>query len=150
MPRRKYAEHTSVPIGRSQEDLRQLVMGRGATGWALGEDEGRAVVQFRLAGRVLRFKLSMLRKLTDFEVKRGQKPSRVDAREERRLWRSLVMAVKAKLVIAEDGIETFDEVFLANIVTPDGDTIGERVTAQIPSMLSDGRPIALLSDGVIS
>lgn len=32
-------------------------------------------------------------------------------------------------------------------VTPDGDTIGERLSAQIPEMLTGDRPIALLSDG---
>lgn len=145
--RRKYAADTSVPVGRSQDQLRQLVLDRGASGWALGEDEGRAIIQFRLAGRVLRFRIHLMQKPSDLEAKRGVKPHRVDAKEERRLWRSLYMAVKAKLVIAEDGIEAFDEVFLANIVTPEGDTIGERLAAQIPAMLSEGKPIALLSDG---
>lgn len=145
--RKRFAEHTKVPVGRSQDQLRQLVIDRGATGWALGEDDGRALVQFRMANRVLRFRLNMTVTLTEFERKKGVKPRRVDEKEERRLWRSLHMAIKAKLVIAEDGIETFDEVFLANIVTPDGDTIGERAARQIPAMVSEGKPIALLGDG---
>lgn len=138
--RRRFAQRTSVSVGRSQEELRQLVLDRGATGWAIGEDGTRACVQFRMEGRVLRFRLNL-------QDQAELSPTFVDDQEKRRLWRSLVMAVKAKLIIAEDGIETFDEVFLANIVTPDGDTIGERIGAQIPAMLADGSPIALLGAG---
>lgn len=140
--RRQFAEKTKVSVGRTQEELRKLVLERGATGWAIGEDEGRALVQFRLSGRVLRFRVN----LTQAPGRGRAEAKRVDEREERRRWRSLFMAVKAKLVIAEDGIESFDEIFLANIVTPDGDTIADRLIPQIAPMLEQGKPILLLPE----
>lgn len=122
---RKYAQDTSVPVGRSQEAIRQLVLDRGADGWMVGEDRGRAVISFRLQDRLLRFHVQL--------------PEKLDAKEERRLWRALYMAIKAKLVIASEGIETFDEVFLANIVTPDGSTVGDRIIPDVQMMLESGQ-----------
>lgn len=83
----------------------------------VGEDGDLAVVTFRMLDRVLRFRLHL--------------PEKDDARELRRMWRALHMAIKAKLVIAEEGIETFDEVFLANIVMPNGSTVGQQVMGDV-------------------
>jgi hypothetical protein len=47
--------------------------------------------------------------------------------EERRLWRCLLISIKAKLEAVGSGIATFDEEFLAHIVTPDNDTIYEKL-----------------------
>lgn len=110
------------------------MLDHGATGWAVGEDDGRAAVSFRMQDRLLRFRITL--------------PAKEDEKEERRLWRALAMAIKAKLVIASEGIETFDEVFLANIVTPSGETVGERIIADVQAMIENGKnkPIRLLPE----
>jgi hypothetical protein len=130
---RKYAQDTSVPVGRSQENIRKLVRDRDATAFAVAEEDGRAAVSFKMAGRVLRFIISL--------------PASDDPKEERRLWRALFMCIKAKLVIAEEGIETFDEVFLANIVMPNGQTVGQWAQPQVTQMVEGGNMPKLLSDG---
>lgn len=121
---RKYAEGTEVPIERSQANVLKLVKANGATGFMIGEDSGWAVISFRLQGYVLRFR---------FRIE-GEKPA-----EAKRLWRTMEMAIKSKLVIAKDGVETFEEVFLANIVSDaDGKTVGDAVIPQLQA----GRKVA--------
>ena len=129
---RKYAQDTSVPVGRTQASLRDLVKKKGASGFAFGEDNGRAVVQFALMDRML-------------SINVGED---IHPKEERRLWRALFMSIKAKLVIAEEGIETFDEVFLANIVMPNGQTYGEFATPQVSAMVESGKMPKLLPSGL--
>lgn len=51
--------------------------------------------------------------------------------EERRLWRCLLLAIKAKLEVVESGIESFEDAFLANIVLPGGQTVSERIRPDI-------------------
>jgi hypothetical protein len=120
----RYAQYTQVPVGRSQEAIRKLVIDAGATGWALGEDGGRAVVSFRLEGRLLRFRLEI---------------PESDPKEERRRWRALLLAIKAKITIANEQIESFDEIFLNNIVLPNNATVGDMVVPQLQAMLESGQ-----------
>jgi hypothetical protein len=87
-----------------------------------------------MEGRLLRFLLAIPKE---------------SAQEERRRWRALHLAIKAKLEIAKEEIETFDEVFLANIVTYDGQTVGEQLVPQLKAVLSGQSAIKLLSDGVM-
>jgi hypothetical protein len=51
--------------------------------------------------------------------------------EMRRRWRSLALAIKAKLEVVASGIATFDEEFMAHLVLPDGTTVGDRVTTEL-------------------
>jgi len=51
--------------------------------------------------------------------------------EVRRRWRSLVLAVKAKLVAVQDEIATFEQEFLAYAVAADGKTVGEHIIPQL-------------------
>ena len=126
---RKYAEGTDVPAARSQGNILALVKRHGADGFMIGEDSGWAVITFRLQGYALRFRFRIADE-KETEVKR--------------LWRTMEMAIKTKLVIAQDGVESFEEVFLANIVSDaNGTTVGEAV---IPQLLQ-GRKVKLLPPG---
>jgi hypothetical protein len=63
----------------------------------------------------------------------------------RQRWRALALAIKAKLEVVESGIATFEEEFLAYVVMPDGQTVGQHVlphvekaylTNQMPPLLA--------------
>jgi hypothetical protein len=62
----------------------------------------------------------------------------------REKWRALVLAVKAKLVSVEQGVETFEEAFMAHVVMPDGRTIGEHVAGPVALAYREGRSVPLL------
>jgi hypothetical protein len=56
----------------------------------------------------------------------------------RQRWRSLLLCIKAKLVAVEDGIEQFEEAFMAHIVVPGGQTVSELMRPQIDKAYADG------------
>ncbi len=60
--------------------------------------------------------------------------------EVRRRWRALAAVIKAKLVAVEDNISTMEQEFLAYVVLPNGQTLGEWAGPQ----LNDARPLPLL------
>ncbi len=132
MSARKYAQGTKVSVGRTQEQIRALVIKAGADSYAVGEHNGAAVVTFHMQDRLIRFVLSV--------------PSD-QVTEERRRWRALHLVIKAKLEIAREGIESFDSVFLANIVTSEGRTVGERLVPSLQKVVSGSSPLGLLMPG---
>lgn len=153
-----YAEGTSVPVERSKAEIERILTNYGAgqffTGW--DEKRGQAAVQFEMNNRRIRFMVG-IPKLDDFklykrntrggerEFERTDSQAKVEAdRENRRRWRSLVLVVKAKLEAVESGISTFEEEFMAHIVTATGQTIGELVLPKLDKVASSGRLPPLL------
>jgi hypothetical protein len=102
----KFAHNTSVPVARSQSELKGLLSRFGAKQVVTFEDyeTGRYCVVFTCEDRRVRIEMPV--------------PKDSDPQEERRMWRCLVMLVKAKAVAIEDGLITFDEAFFADLVVP--------------------------------
>jgi len=132
----RYADGTTVSVDRSISEIRQTLERYSAEGFGYGTEDGRAMVVFKAAGRLVRFVLPLPRS-TDpqFTVKRrGRQPSRPTERydaEIRRLWRALALGIKGKLEAVGSGIQTFEEEFLANIVMANGKTVGEWMAPQL-------------------
>ena len=97
----------------------------------------KARVQFVAHQRIVRFTVSLPdpKKFRD-DQRREQ--------EDRRIWRSLLLVIKAKLESVNTGIATFEQEFLNNIVMPNGRTVGEIVLPQIAESYASGKmPLAL-------
>ncbi len=65
----------------------------------------------------------------------------------RQRWRALALVVKAKLEAVESGISTVEQEFMAHIVLPDGQTVGQFMAPQLERAYAGGRmpsPIAAL------
>jgi len=122
-----YAEKTKVPVSQSKGDIEKLVKKYGADAFGAMEFSNRVQIVFRMGGRNLMFRVN----LPDTE------------QEQRSMFRALLLTIKGKLESAERGIETFEEAFLANIVMPDGRTVGETTTPQIESAYG-GHDVPLL------
>lgn len=123
-PLRKYAEGTKVPVEKSKADLEGLLRKSGATSIAMGWDQTLgARVLFRLEERFVQ----ILIPVPDPKVYRT--PAQREA-EERRLWRSRLLIVKAKLEVVLSGETTVSREFLADLLLPDGSTVGD-VTAPV-------------------
>ncbi len=116
----------------------------------------KAAISFVAHGRLVRFVLPLpTRDQVIAMLKKKQKynwqtpaTTAVDhglAAEQRRRWRCLLLAMKAKLEVVETGIETFEQAFLANIVTADNMTVYERLTMEDSGvkMLSPVEPEAV-------
>lgn len=124
-------EKTVVPVERSQGEIRKLLYRHGATNFAFTETvvEGthRAAVDFVLMEqrvrvrvplrspdpKVVRAKATNARTRTAADIERD-----LFEQEAKRIWRVMFHVLKARLVSVEEGVETFEEAFLAHIVDP--------------------------------
>lgn len=121
-------EQTTVPVSRSQEQIRTLLREFGATSFEFGEAEldgiTWAAVGFAADGH--RFRIRVPLKPVDEaalqrRVRRSNKPAKVlraDAveQESKRIWRVLAWNLKARLEAVAEGVETLEEAFLAHLL----------------------------------
>jgi hypothetical protein len=136
-----YATKTKVPTGRSQVEIQKILTKYGASGFAYGQQGPLSVVMFEMQGRRIKFILPM-----------PQPPSNRDTQSQknhyeqlcRSKWRSLVLAIKAKLECVESGITTLEQEFMAHIVLPNGLTVGQAVLPQLEQSYKDGKMPPLL------
>jgi len=119
--RPRYAEGTTTAIETSQMEIHRLLRRYGATEYSVGWSTDGAGLSFVYKGRRCSFTVP---KPTAKDVPRGSpNGARWLEMEERRRWRCMLLALKAKLEWVTDGLATFDAEFLAHIVTPDGRTV---------------------------
>lgn len=141
----RYAQSTHVPVTQSKGEIERILQRYGATEMANGWKEDRALMQFRMNDRVIRFVLPLPRK-EEF----GKTPTGRERHSESRLlnkweqacrqrWRALALTIKAKLESAESGIEEFETAFMGQIVMPNGRTISEEVLPMIERAYKSGK-----------
>lgn len=141
----QYAVATSVDASRTVTEIERTVERYGASSFAYGRTPEKGVVTFDMHGRRLRFVVPLPDKrerafgMTATGRMRTQK-SAVDAWEQaaRSRWRALLLVIKAQLEAVECGILTLDEAFMANIVLPGGQTVGELVTPDLDEAMRGG------------
>ena len=133
----RYAKGTTVPVMKSRIELDELLTKHGATQRATFQDDekGRAIVQFRLAERMIRLTIA-----------RDPKAKRAD-QAEREAWRRLLLVVKAKLEIVASGSSTVEREFLADVLLPSGETVHEKLRGQLKQSYADGKTPPLLGTG---
>jgi hypothetical protein len=120
----KFARETDVPADRSRAEIEQILRKYGAEDFAYGQSGLTAMIGFGANGRMVRFTLPL--------PKRGDYTTdKQHAQGVRTAWRCLALCIRAKLESVESGIETFEHAFMANIVLPDGRTVGQHVMPAI-------------------
>lgn len=144
-----FARGTDVPVSRTRGHIEELL-----TQWQAGTigivTEGappRATVMFTIpngaiVGRSAQWAVRMRVPLPTAEEfkKLGKERSAKRAEQAvRERWRALYLALKAKLVSVQTGVETFEEAFLPHLVLKGGSTVWESVRGQ----LSSGDPLQL-------
>ncbi len=149
----QYAKGTDVPVDRSLSEIRSILRKYKATSFAFGEDEHGAVVGFAAHGRQVRFVLAMPdpkdRKFTRTEAGRDRASAAAAKEYEaavRQVYRVFALVIKAKLEAVESGLVEFQHEFLAHIVLPGGQTVGEKVSGGVDEAYETGQVPALLPD----
>lgn len=151
----RYAANTEVSADRSRGEIESTLQRYGADQFMYGWEESRAIVQFRAHGRHIRFILEMPNR-DDREF--THTPSRGTERTEaqayasweqatRQRWRALNLVIKAKLEAVESGIAEFEAEFLANIVLPNGQTVGGWMLPQVAMVYEEGNMPKMLEMG---
>lgn len=123
-------ETTTVPVERSQGEVRKLLTDYGASRFAFGEETDSAgvrwaAISFAHAGHAVRLRVPhkpVDEKVLLAKARRARTQTYQDfeavaiEQEARRIWRVIAHNLKARLVSVEEGVETFEEAFLAHFV----------------------------------
>jgi hypothetical protein len=122
----KFADKTTVPIDRTKSEIEQILIRYGADQYQVASDwsTNRFAIQFRCQSRMIRYLVEM--------PHAGQyRTKAAHAQAERSKWRAVMNIIKAKLIAVDAQISTFEEEFLANVVTPDGQTVADLICPQL-------------------
>lgn len=127
-------EGTEVPVVKSQDKIRQMLIKHGGGRVAFISDpplEGfQAVVQ--IDGKPYSIKI-----MAHLRAKRDPEA------ECRRIWRVLYHHMKGIFEAADSGVMEFREMMLPYIIASDGRTVGEHILPKLDAALA-GRPDRLL------
>lgn len=143
----KYAAGTTVSAEKSKVEIERILMRYGASSFMTGYFANIAVVMFEVHGRRIKFELK-LPKQDDFKARRRSSSQKQYEAEVKRLWRALALAIKAKLEVVSSGISSFEEEFLANIVLPSGQTVGQWSELALDEVYSGQELPPLLGTGI--
>lgn len=128
-------ENTSVNVEKSQAEIRELLKDHGAERFTFGESTDLqgvrwAGVEFQHGGHLVRIVAPLKpadEKWLRGKVQRARSRTRADFerehydQEERRIWRVLRWTLKSRMVAIDEGVETFEQAFLAHLVDPASD-----------------------------
>ncbi len=141
----RYAASTTVPVDRTRSEIERTLVRYGADEFAYGWGQGRALVSFRIAGRLIRIELPLPdrddRRFTRTPTGKARTAQQAEKEWEqacRASWRALALVIKAKLEATEAKISTVEQEFLAWVVLPDGSTAGEWMAPQIERAYTGG------------
>lgn len=147
----KYAEGTTVPVEKSRAEIERLITSNGGKNFAFLAGETSHVIVFEFNDRRLKFSVTKPAKNSFPVYIRGRRQTDKQLTEKqdaefRRLFRVLLLRLKAKFEGVKSKEISFDEEFLANIVTPDGSTVYETIKphltelqpGQLPKLLTGG------------
>ena len=148
----KYAKNTNVSTESTRLEIEKCLMRYGADGFAYASISGKSMIAFNMQGRQVKIILPLPDINSDefrFTPIRGTTRSQTaqyEAWEQacRQRWRALLLVVKAKLEAIECGITTFDNEFMAEIVLPSGQTVGDWMKPQMEEAYLKGTPPKLL------
>lgn len=142
MPR--YAATTQVSSNKSRDEIERTLTRYGADQFMYGWQDGAAVIAFRANERRVRFILPLPDK-ADPDFTRHSKGLRDPSAAERlweqatrQRWRALALVIKAKLEAVEAGISEFEDEFLAQVMLPTGQTVGEWMRPQVAEVYLTG------------
>lgn len=148
-----YAAGTEVAATRSRAEIEHVLEKAGATGFSYAWMAERSIarVEFLLGERQMRFTIPLPDRSESRFTHDGRHRRRPEAGmraaydgEIRRLWRSVLLMIKAKLEAVNSGITSIEEEFLAHIVLPDGSTVGQWSRDQLKAVYDGGKMPALL------
>lgn len=145
----QYAKNTNVSSELSRLEIEKILIKYGADNFAYATTNGKAMICFTMRGRQVKFLLPLPLKenfeLTETGRKRTEN-SQYEAWQQacRQRWRALKLVIQAKLEAVDCGISIFEDEFMANIVLPGGQTVGDFMKPQIEQAYLTGEVPKLL------
>lgn len=156
----RFAEGTSVATSKTKAQIDDLLRTHGAENRAVGEADGKGTVYFALKNRHIKLEIKLKtaadllkigskpRGWTQYDQPRREQWAMKEAEQaNRESWRRLWLIVKAKLEMVAEGHAELESEFLANVVLPSGQTVGEVMREPIQNAYLSGVMPRLLGDG---
>ena len=147
-------ENTSVPVSRSQEGIRKLVLQNKGTGVAFISQPPLEGFEAHVPvdGKTYRIRIMAECEesgMTKGRWFRGRHIAPRDRREDqvRRVWRVLYYHLKGVYEASNSGVMEFRELVLPYIVTADGRTVAQRIIPKLDSAITSD-PARLLPERV--
>jgi hypothetical protein len=151
-----YAAQTVVSPEKSRNEIEATLKRFGADQFMYGYDQEKAMVRFRAHGKLVSFVLPLPethdRRFTHSGYQMRTEKQRQAAYDQtiRQRWRALALVIKAKLEAVESAITTFEDEFMAHLLLPDGQTIGEWIAPQMAAIYERDEMPKLLPAGRIA
>ncbi len=148
-----YAKNTSVSVSQSQIEIQSILRRYGADRFGSMEDKNNAYLMFEYNGLLIQIQVPMPKRDEFITTPTGRKRTESQINREydkavRQKWRALVLAVKAKLEAIESGISTLEKEFLAFVVMPDGNQLGDHVIPNLKQIAETGKMPKMLTAAV--
>lgn len=151
-----FASNTDVPISKSRLEIEAMLQRNGATGIASAwdGDTGRHFLEFKIpvldAVRIVRIEVPMpsiddpeTRYTPTGKLRESSAAQRSWEQACKQRWRQMKLILHAKLEAIRVGISTVEREFLADLVMPDGRTVGQHALPHLPNALDGGSALAL-------
>lgn len=149
-----FARNSTVPPERSRVEIESTLRRYGADQFGTMEDQahGKVSVGFTIGHLRIRVDAPMPKsdseEFTTTDTGRERSESAAYKSYEQAIrsrWRSLLLAIKAKLEACECGISTIDVEFMPFVVMPDGKTLSEHMLPVLAQMADSGKMPKLLT-----
>ena len=146
----KYAESTTVPVEKSQAELKATLSKYGCTHFGLLEEPGGATVLFKLNELPFRIRVDLPRQDEErFLVKvHAQTKRKTDLTPEeahkrweqacRQTWRVILLIIKANLEATEMGIMRPEQALMPFLLTGTGKTVAEEIFPRMNDLSAKG------------
>jgi hypothetical protein len=146
----QYASSTTVSPEKSQMEIRETLRRYGASRFGVMEEEIKAHVMFEYHKLQIQLTIELppREEFTKTDNGRSRKQSAVNEAYNqaiRQRWRALLLAIKAKLEAIECGISTIEKEFLAFVMLPNGQNLGDVLIPKIADMAETGRMPKMLT-----
>ena len=139
-----YAAGTTVSVDRSVAEIKKLLTRYTAKGFAYAEEPHQHIIYFEAHDRRVKFtislpKLETYQKLDRYPYRERPIKQQLALRdaEIRRLWRVLVLRIKAKLEAVDNGA-LFEEEFFSHVVMPNNRTAYEWAKPMVDQAYTSG------------
>ena len=139
----KYAKGTRVPVKQSKGEIEDTLIRYGIEEFFFATSSRGDGIGFHYKGRTIKFGIPLPKKNDFAPTETGERDRK---REVRRLYRVLVIALKAKLELVDAGLTTFEDEFLAQTCLTGGRTVSGALQPQIEKMLETGDMPKLLPE----
>jgi hypothetical protein len=123
----RYASKTSVPVDRSMSEVRGLLLKNNSDAVAIAESKEGASVQFIFEGHPYKFLIkypspqdSDMRLNNKGQIKTQVQIEKSIDDEKRRLWRAMVLYIKAAIEAHLSGLVNLKRSLMGNMVIADG------------------------------